>query len=95
MLSSILRLKRQCRQDEWALSLELEELGTLQMAPELCLERGQKKEWSCHFCFVLFLRFTNPWCQADGSAGKALAMQACRPEFGPPGPIVRYHVNYV
>lgn len=63
MLSSILRLKRQCRQDEWALSLELEELGTLQVAPELCLERSQKKEWSCHFCFVLFLRFTNPWCQ--------------------------------
>lgn len=50
MLSSILRLKKQCRQDEWALSLELEELGTLQVAPELCLERGQ----SGVAIFVLF-----------------------------------------
>lgn len=57
--------------------------------------KGTEERVELPFCFVLFLRFTNPWCQADGSAGKALAMQVCRPEFGPPGPIVRYHVNYV
>lgn len=56
--------------------------------------KGDRRKSGVAIFVVLFLRFTNLWCQADGSAGKALAMQACRPEFGPPAPIVRYHVSH-